>query len=88
MQKPYIFYKEDGIDYILQRKFPNCIGRITNKLEGHIAQFPISGHNHLYVSFVGNLNGNFIQADKFAVEEVQSIMSDMANYFIENANKH
>jgi hypothetical protein len=86
MRKPYIFYKEDDVDYILQKKFPNYIGRISNKLEGHIAQFPISGYS-LYVSFVGNLNGNFIQADKFSIEESQSIMADMANYFIENTKK-
>jgi hypothetical protein len=86
MRKPYIVYIEDGAEYILQKKFPNYIGRITNKLEGHIAQFPISGYN-LYVSFVGNLNGNFIQIDKFAAEEAQSTMADMANYFIDNIDK-
>lgn len=77
--KPYIIYNEDGDDYILQRKFPHYIGRITTKLERGIAQYPIAGYK-LYVSFTSSLNGNYIQADKFAIDEVSSTMSDMAQY--------
>ena len=91
MQNPYIIYNENGSDYILQRNFPNYIGRVTSKLERQIAQYPIAGYD-LYISFVGTLNGNFIQMDKFAMQDAQEIMSEMSSFyctkkFLDNSNK-
>ena len=91
MQNPYIFYNENGSDYILQKNFPNYIGRVTTKLERQIAQYPVAGYN-LYISFAGTLNGNFIQMDKFAMQDAQEIMSEMSSFyctkkFLDNSNK-
>jgi len=86
MQNPYIIYREDGSDYILQRNFPNYIGRITEKLERSIAQYPIPGYN-LYISFAGMLNGNFIQMDSLAVQHAEEIMSKMSSFFVQKLDK-
>lgn len=91
MQNPYIIYNENDSDYILQRNFPNYIGRVTSKLERQIAQYPVAGYD-LYISFAGTLNGNFIQMDKFAMQDAQEIMSEMSSFyctkkFLDNSNK-
>lgn len=86
MQNPYIIYNENGSDYILQRNFPNYIGRVTSKLERQIAQYPVAGYD-LYVSFVGTLNGNFIQMDNLAIQHTEEIMSSMSSYFVQKLDK-
>lgn len=86
MQNPYIIYNENGSDYILQRNFPNYIGRVTHKLERQIAQYPVAGYD-LYISFVGTLNGNFIQMDSLAIQHTEEIMSGMSSYFVQKLNK-
>ena len=86
MQNPYIIYNENGSDYILQKNFPNYIGRVTPKLERQIAQYPVAGYD-LYISFVGTLNGNFIQMDSLAIQHAEEIMSGMSNFFLEKLDK-
>jgi hypothetical protein len=82
----YILYREDAESYVLQKDFPHYIGRLTNKLERSLAQYPISGYS-LYVSFAGTLRGNYISSDKFALDEMASIYADMANYILEKLIK-
>ena len=86
MQNPYIIYNENGSDYILQKNFPNYIGRVTPKLERQIAQYPVAGYD-LYISFVGTLNGNFIQMDSLAIQHAEEIMSGMSSYFVQKLDK-
>jgi hypothetical protein len=86
MENPYILYNENGSDYILQKKFPHYIGRVSDKLERSIAQYPIAGHN-MYVSFAGTLNGNFIQMDKFAMQDAQEAMSSMSSFLCEKIDE-
>lgn len=82
MSSPYILYYEGDGYYILQKDFPHFIGKITNKTEDHIAQYPIAGYK-LYVSFIGTLKGRYMPADKFVLQEVQHIYADMANYLLD-----
>jgi hypothetical protein len=86
MENPYILYNENGYDYILQKNFPNYIGRVNTKLERQIAQHPVAGYN-LYISFAGTLNGNFIQMDKLAIQHTEEIMSSMSSFFVEKLDK-
>lgn len=82
--KKYILFREDDGSYILQKDFPHCIGKITkNKTDDVISQYPISGYR-LYVNFCGTLRGNYATSDKFFVQESTSILSDMANFLLEN----
>lgn len=86
MQNPYIIYNENDSDYILQRNFPNYIGRVTSKLERQIAQYPVAGYD-LYISFAGTLNGNFIQMDSLGIKHAEEIMSVMSSYFVQKLDK-
>lgn len=87
MSSPYILYYEGAEYYILQKDFPNFIGKITNKTENDLAQYPIAGYN-LYVSFVGTLRGRYMPADKFILQEVQHVYADMANYLLDKKIKN
>ena len=66
-QNKYIIYREDANTYILQKDFPHYTGRVTNKLERSIAQYPIAGYG-LYISYSGTIRGNYTIADKFALQ--------------------
>lgn len=86
MRNRFIVFWEDASVYILQKEFPHYIGRLTNKLERGLAQYPIAGHS-LYVSFFGTLRGNYVPSTSLSSEETNMIFSDMADFALENLIK-
>lgn len=87
--EPYITFKDTDNQgelqyYILQRKFPHYIARIAYKpSDTALFYISISGH-HLYVTYAGTLQGNFLPGYKDAVEEMESVMTNMAEWFYAN----
>lgn len=84
--EPFITYKEkdvngDDLYFVLQRKFPHYQAVVLEQpKEGAIVSVPVSGH-HLYLTFAGNIQGNYIPA-RFDVErELQDVFEKMAQWF-------
>lgn len=86
---PYITYREtDDVGrlcfYILQKKFPHYTGLlVTNPREGALVNAPIPSYM-LWVTFAGCLNGNFVPGYADALEEIEFVFRDMANWYYEN----
>lgn len=85
---PFITYTEtiDGVKryFILQKAFPNYVGEIkTFHKERSICYKPISGHM-LWVDFAGRIDGNFVPAYKTALQEMDAIFEQMANWYYEH----
>jgi len=86
---PFITYREANekgqLEYfILQKAFPNFIGRIVvYPEEGSVANVPITDY-HLYVTFAGVLTGNFIPAHPNVKQEIEEVYSRMADWYYHN----
>lgn len=84
--EPYITFRDTDNNgelqyYILQRRFPHYVAIILGKpKEDAIVTSAVSGH-HLYLSFAGTLQGNFIQAIPKVEEEIQAIFDSMSAWF-------
>lgn len=84
--EPFITYKEKDVNgddrfYILQRSFPHYQGIILEQpKDGALAIAPISGH-HLYITYAGTIQGNYILAKADVQSEVQSVFQKMAEWF-------
>ncbi len=89
---PYITYREindTGVlcYYILQKVFPNYVGIVSvGKLDNAIASEPIAGY-HLYVNFHGTINGRMIPNFKDVLQDIQTCLMSMDNWFLENRIK-
>lgn len=68
--------------FILGREFPHYIGIISiYPKEGAIAKTPIAGYN-LWVVFHSTLRGAMIPSYKNVIEEIQSVMENMATFYL------
>jgi len=81
-QKPYIYFTEDGEDFILQRGFPNYIGKITHAVDRSITHFPVAGY-YLYVSINSTLKGNYMPSLNKCDIELTSVSDDMSRWALE-----
>jgi hypothetical protein len=67
--------------YILQRAFPNFVGRITRTpVDGALINQPISGYD-LYVTFAGTIQGNIVPDYRNIQQEIQNVYIKMAAWF-------
>lgn len=86
---PYITYRETDINgrlcyYILQKQFPHYVGLISlGKMDNVISSIPVGGYN-LYVNFNGVLQGNFIPSYNDVLDEIDVVLSSMADWFYYN----
>src|ERR1700744_727836 len=85
---PYITFKdykgEDLVLYILQRDFPHyCAALSYLPVLDSLVCVPVSGHN-LWLSFSGTLRGPYLPAYKDALEQVETVLADMSNWFYLN----
>jgi len=92
MSQPFITYREDdqtGVHYyILQKAFPNYVGRIQNVADlDSICCISIPGYS-LHINFAGRIDGNFIPNHKGALEDINNIFVQMAEWYLkERINK-
>ena len=92
MKPKYITYREkndDGIIcyFILQRSHPNYVGVVSlGPLENVIACSPMPGYK-LYVCYEGCLQGYFMSSFSNSIQEVESVIFDMANWYVDNRIK-
>ena len=83
---PYILFQEPDKNgnmqqFILQKAFPNYIGKISDRpVETILCQQPISGYN-LWLQYTGTLKGNQIPFEKGALKEMEEQYFTMAAYF-------
>ena len=77
----FITFREDENLYVLQKNYPHYVGRLTNKLERSLAQYPIAGYS-LHISYAGTLRGNYA-VSTHNNEELNLIYADMSNYALE-----
>jgi len=86
---PFITYREQNAEgsleyYILQKGYPNYIGRlVAYPVEGALNNTPITDH-HLYITFAGALMGNFIPAHKGELQNITEVFSQMAEWYFIN----
>lgn len=67
--------------FVLQREYPNFVGRVTYYPTGkEICQVPITAHN-LYMTYYSTLRGNFIPLSNYIDLEMQSVFHAMALWF-------
>jgi hypothetical protein len=84
--EPYITYRDFNNKgeleyYILQRKFPHYQGVILEQpKDGAIMTAPVSCH-HLYITFAGTIQGNYVLSKAALELELSSVFEDMANWF-------
>lgn len=88
MKEAFITYRENNDGelgyYILQRAFPNYIGRLTLiSTEKKLISSPIAGY-HLYITFDGVLLGNYVPGNKDVYEEIVSVFTEMARWYLSN----
>lgn len=87
--EPFITYRDTDSKnelqyYILQRQYPHYVARIAYKpSDTALFYISISGH-HLYVTYAGTLQGHFIPGYKDAIEEMETVMRTMAEWFYAN----
>jgi len=73
--------------YILQRDFPHYVGLISNApKESVLMQAPIAGH-YLWVVFSGTLRGNMIPAYQEIYKEIESVFTNMSEWYYINRIK-
>lgn len=86
---PFITYREPNekneLEYfILQRAFPNYIGRVVAyPVEGALANVPVSAH-HLYITFAGCLMGNYIPGNKDELANISFVFDKMSAWYYSN----
>jgi hypothetical protein len=84
--EPFITFRDtDGRGelqyYILQRAFPHYVSKIEYKpSETALYYISISGY-YLYVVFDGSLQGRFLPSYKDAIDEMQVVVQNMAEWF-------
>lgn len=87
--EPYITFRDtDGAGelqyYILQRQFPHYIARIAYKpSDAALFYMSVAGY-HLYLIFDGALQGRFMPSYKDAIDEMEVVVRDMAEWFYIN----
>lgn len=84
----YITYREEYNGelcyFILQKAFPNFVGRVVNyPVEGALANAPIAGFN-LWVTFAGRVDGNFLPSEKDILTQIEAIFFSMAEWYFAN----
>lgn len=83
---PFITYREPDLlgnaqYYILQKAHPNIIGiLVTMPKPEAIVNQPIAAYR-LWVSFHGTLRENMIPAQSDIYNEIESVVSNMADWF-------
>lgn len=88
MMPPFLTYREDREGllcyYILQKAYPNYKAIVSvGPLVDSLVSAPVGGYN-LYVNFMGVISGNFVPAHKDAMQEIESVMWQMASFFLNN----
>lgn len=86
--QPYITYREANdngelIYYVLQKEFPHYLAFISTKVEKALAQATIAGYN-MQIVFCGVIHGQFIPSYRGVVGQIQMVMEDMSNWFLDN----
>ena len=86
---PYITYKEPiGNNefgyFIVQKEFPHYCGRILQTPEQVLVPPSIVAGYNLYVVFNFTIRGNSIPSYNNVEEEIQSVLEDMAIWFLDN----
>lgn len=83
--EPFITFRElkegEFQYYILQRAFPHFIGVIKYKPSDTALYYISVSAHHLYIVFDGALQGRFMPSYKDAIDEMESIVRSMAEWF-------
>jgi hypothetical protein len=87
--EPFITFRDTDKNgelqyYILQRAFPHFIGVIKYKPSDTALYYISVSAHHLYILFAGTLQGNFLPGYKDAVEEMEAVIRNMAEWFYAN----
>lgn len=84
--EPYITFRDTDKNgelqyYVLQGVFPHFVGIVLNHpKEGAIAEASVLNY-HIYISFGGTIQGNYILSKKDINKELQQTMQSMADWF-------
>ena len=87
--EPFITFKDTDKNgelqyYILQRAFPHFCGVILNvPPEDSLMVAPVSGY-HLYITFAGTLQGNYLLSRADIEKQLYDVFSSMASWYYEN----
>ncbi len=70
--------------YILQRDFPHYIARIsTESTQGSLLRVTIPQYN-MWLVFAGTLRGAVIPSYKDVMDEIKTVVLDMADWYLQN----
>lgn len=85
---PFITFRDTASNgglqyYILQRTWPHYLGVLTMiPIEKVLINMPIAGYQ-LYITFDGVLQGNYVPGHKDVYEEIQSVFTEMARWYLD-----
>lgn len=82
----FITFREENNEgdlcyYILQKNHPHYVGKIVNyPIEGAIVNMPLPEYN-LWVTYAGVLEGRFVPGYKEVEADIESMFSQMAEWY-------